>query len=95
MKYDYSIVLNAVPVTSCDVFTGEVEGSTPLEAFEQVLVKRTDWLEDILPGLSPTIEIERQLNFEAWKADVDSHGLGTCSIILQEFGSMPEGMKIS
>ena len=93
MKYDYSIVLTG-DESDIDIFTGECEGSTPLEAVERALSESTDWLEDAFANLAPTIEISRDTRFEAWRAEADSHGLGIASILLVPLGALPENWKV-
>jgi hypothetical protein len=95
MKYDYSVVLtDAEIVDKCDIFTGECEGSTPLEAVNGALSETTDWLENEFANLAPTVEISRDLRFSAWRAEADSHGLGIASVLLVPLGVLPDDWKV-
>ena len=95
MKYDYSVVVTDKELSNkCDIFTGECEGSTPLEAVNGALGETTDWLENEFANLAPTVEISRDLRFSAWRADVDSHGLGEAGVVLVPLGVLPDDWKV-
>ena len=84
MIYGYTFVLSDEEQNDVSIKSGLVKTSDPRRAVTMVLQAETDWLDDDLPGLEPTIEITRNTEFEVFEAGVESHGLGNAGIILEK-----------
>lgn len=80
MKYDYVMVLRN---DNIDVHTGTIDARDPRNAAESIVREHTDWIDEVFANLNPSIEVWRQGD-HSHQAEVDSHGLGEASILIEQ-----------